>query len=235
EGFGYSRMPPIVPNHVPVTVDLAEAPPMDFTTYGTKQYGALANPEKPSMKPADKQADRLTALHREGMLGFFNSGGLGLVYPFRKSTDLMVTGEPGGSASGYRPHGFARWATFSAEQAGVKNRWRVNKLELVSLLKHETPRVYVSDTLPRMKELRKVGTRSLTVFEEKALASLQKGADLASEARADQIHLFGSLRAGQQCLDCHDVQRGTLLGAFSYDLRRQPTAAPDSKKASRRW
>jgi hypothetical protein len=234
DGFGYRRMPPIAPNHVPVTVDLTEAPPMDFTTYHTKPNGALSNPGKPSMKPAE-QAERLAVLHREGMLGFFNSGGLGLVYPFRKSTNAVAAGEPAGPRSGYRPHGFAPSAVFPAEEAGVKNRWRVNKLELVSLLKHETPRVYVSDSLPRMKELRKVGTRNLTGFEEKALAALQKGADLASEARADQIHLLGSLRAGQQCLDCHEVQRGTLLGAFSYDLRRQPTAAPDAKKVSRRW
>ena len=27
-----------------------------------------------------------------------------------------------------------------------------------------------------------------------------------------------ALRAAKQCLDCHNVQRGELLGAFSYRL-----------------
>jgi hypothetical protein len=233
EGFGATRMYVFVPNHVPVTVVLSEAPPMGFTTHPTKPNGALSVPNQPSRKPVDQPAEKLAKLHREGVLGFFNSGGLGLVYPFRKSTDAPA-GEPAGPNSGYRPHGFAEAAAFPAADAGVKNRWRVNKLELVSLLRHKSPRVYVTDSMPRMKELRKAATRSLTAFEEKALAALQMGADLASEAGADRIHLFGSLRAGQQCLDCHEVQRGTLLGAFSYDLRRQPTTAPDAKKVSRR-
>jgi hypothetical protein len=30
--------------------------------------------------------------------------------------------------------------------------------------------------------------------------------------------MLGSLRAAKQCLDCHNVQRGELLGAFSYRL-----------------
>lgn len=31
-----------------------------------------------------------------------------------------------------------------------------------------------------------------------------------------------SLRASKQCLQCHKVQRGELLGAFTYELQRDP-------------
>ena len=33
-----------------------------------------------------------------------------------------------------------------------------------------------------------------------------------------RIRLLGSLRAGSDCLQCHDVQRGELLGCLSYEL-----------------
>jgi hypothetical protein len=32
--------------------------------------------------------------------------------------------------------------------------------------------------------------------------------------------MLGSLRAAKQCLECHSAERGKLLGAFSYVLRR---------------
>jgi hypothetical protein len=41
--------------------------------------------------------------------------------------------------------------------------------------------------------------------------------------------MLGSLRAQKQCLECHRVPHGSLLGAFSYELRRDPpikVAAP---------
>ncbi len=34
----------------------------------------------------------------------------------------------------------------------------------------------------------------------------------------DQIRMVGSLRASQNCLDCHSVRRGELLGALTYEL-----------------
>jgi len=35
------------------------------------------------------------------------------------------------------------------------------------------------------------------------------------------MRMFGSLRAAQQCVRRHDVDRGELLGAFSYKLVRE--------------
>jgi hypothetical protein len=35
--------------------------------------------------------------------------------------------------------------------------------------------------------------------------------------------MLGSLRATKHCLQCHSGSRGSLLGAFSYRLRRDPS------------
>jgi hypothetical protein len=82
--------------------------------------------------------------------------------------------------------------------------------------------VYVSKHLPQMNELRDAPTRPLVEFEATALTQLQAGEDLVTRATPNRIEMLGSLRAMQQCLDCHQVQRGELLGAFSYELIRNP-------------
>jgi hypothetical protein len=101
-------------------------------------------------------------------------------------------------------------------------RWALRRLELVSLLKQSQPGVYVSAHLPRMDELMTVQVRSLSDFEGRALSALRAGEDLVSEATTNRIHLMGSLRATRQCLSCHEAHRGDLLGAFSYELQRDP-------------
>ena len=103
-----------------------------------------------------------------------------------------------------------------------KEQWAVIRLQLVSLLKFERPAVYVSNNLPRMDELKGVPTRPLTPFEAKSLQSLREGDDIATETSGDRIRMVGSLRAGKQCLECHEVKRGDLLGAFSWELQKQP-------------
>jgi hypothetical protein len=96
--------------------------------------------------------------------------------------------------------------------------WRVTRLELVSLLKHEIPVAYLSPRLPLMEELGNVSTRPLSAFEQQALDRLRFNEDLVIEADAHRIRMIGSIRATKDCLECHAVQRGKVLGAFSYEL-----------------
>jgi hypothetical protein len=103
-----------------------------------------------------------------------------------------------------------------------KERWALRRLELVSLLKHDKPVVYVSHVLPRMDDLKKAKTRALTPFEEAGLKQLQEGKDLVTAATTNRIHLLGALRANAQCLKCHQAERGELLGVFSYEMLRDP-------------
>ena len=82
-------------------------------------------------------------------------------------------------------------------------------------------RRYVLDHLPRMDQLASedVPTRPLDAFECESLKQLWTEADLVISDDGNQIRMLGSLRAANQCLECHSVQRGELLGAFSYVLR----------------
>ncbi len=119
--------------------------------------------------------------------------------------------------AGFIPHAF-HFAPLSAFERPLV--WTLDRLELVSLLKFDTPRVYVLDHLPRMDQLSadNVRTRPLDKFETAALEQLRTKVDVVVEHTGDQYRMLGSLRAAKQCLDCHSVQRGELLGAFSYAL-----------------
>ena len=96
--------------------------------------------------------------------------------------------------------------------------WELRRVELVSLLKHDPPGVYLSRHLPRMEDLKSAPVRPLDDFENFALRRLHDGEDLVVGHRTSQMKILGSLRAARQCLECHRVPRGTLLGAFSYEM-----------------
>jgi hypothetical protein len=70
-------------------------------------------------------------------------------------------------------------------------------------------------------------TRPIDGFEGSALEKLRTTEDLVVEDGVNRIRMLGSIRAAKDCLECHQVRRGELLGAFSYDLdRTQPIALP---------
>jgi hypothetical protein len=56
--------------------------------------------------------------------------------------------------AGFRPHQFRRLPD-------APKRWQVERLELISLLKHDRPVAYFSNNLPKMDELRDAPTRPL--------------------------------------------------------------------------
>jgi hypothetical protein len=146
----------------------------------------------------------LVGAHEENALAFLNPFDFGYVRDREQ-------------VAGFRPHRFHR-------PPGAPQRWQVEQLELVSLLKHDEPVAYRSNNLPKMDELRDTPTRPLDAFEQEALAALRQGEDLMLQEQPDRMRMLGSLRAAQQCLRCHRVSRGDLLGAFSYKLVREATA-----------
>jgi len=123
-------------------------------------------------------------------------------------------------------HGFNQLPVVTDRETKKLDEWRVTQLLLVSLLKQESPRVYLHDRLPNMRNLRSdtVPTRELDRFERKSLHYLQDGYDVVIDEQEDLIHMFGSLRATDQCLQCHSVPRKSLLGAFTYELRKSPVS-----------
>jgi hypothetical protein len=95
----------------------------------------------------------------------------------------------------------------------------VRRVDLVGLVKHAEPVAYVSSHLPRMDQLREAPTRPLDAFESAALEKLLQGEDLVVGTAARRTRMLGAVRAVKQCVECHGVERGHLLGAFSYTLQ----------------
>lgn len=142
----------------------------------------------------------LDQLHTNSLLDFVNPDGWGYV----KSRAQVA---------GFRPH------RFSQVPAPVR-RWEVRRVELIGLLLHEKPVVYVSEHLPRMDELRGATTREPDSFESDGLTAIRGGDILYHRGSGSDVRMVGAIRSVHQCVECHGGQRGDLLGAFSYQLRR---------------
>lgn len=145
--------------------------------------------------------DNLQKFHIDGLFNFSNHGHFGYI---RNRNEV----------AGFRPHRFSAMPTFDRASA-----WKLDSLELISLLKHAEPVAYVSRELPRMDKLREAPVRPLTEHERAMLDGLRRGEDLQVRSVPDRIRMLGAIRAAEQCQRCHEVERGALLGAFSYKLR----------------
>ena len=140
---------------------------------------------------------------------------------------------PRTQVAGFIEHGFHR---HPHDHAVGLRRGTINRIELVSLLKFDEPRVYVLDHLPRMDQLSgdTAPTRELNEFEASALEKLRADEDLVVQSGGAEYQMLGSLRAAKPCLDCHNVQRGELLGAFSYRLTlAEGDVKPEGELASK--
>ncbi len=235
DGFGLTRIRPPGPSYVPLwpeePIPFAEAPAE------CSAEGMAVVP-----LPKDKHAARnarvripdetsLAEFHDQGQSDFVASYNFGHI----RDRDHVA---------GFVPHGFNykpivdniggpnRGEPTDDEQELSLECWEITRLELVSLLKFRDPAVYVSQHLPQMNELRDAPTRPLVEFEATALQRLQAGDDLVTRATPNRIEMLGSLRALQQCRDCHEVRRGELLGAFSYELIRNPRLQSNPKVVS---
>jgi hypothetical protein len=156
----------------------------------------------------------LLTMHDGGLEDFFNSERMGYIKDRNR-------------VAGFEPHRFLAVPQVPDKEPAT-SPWQVVRLELVSLLKHETPVAYVSEYLPQMDKLKDAATRPLSGFERTALDRLRTAEDLVIDESPNRIRMLGSLRAGKNCLECHSVQRGELLGAFSYELvPEQPIRVPE--------
>jgi hypothetical protein len=166
----------------------------------------------------------LQDLHLNGLVDFANPAGYGFsVGRLRRSLpdlDQWV---------GFQAHSFRKLPEKlrAADQSGVI--WRLKTLELVSLLKQKTPRVYISKNLPRMDELRNAPTRDLTAFETESLQAIRKGEAIHFHEHRNDLRMMGPLLAAPTCTQCHNASEGDLLGAFTYHFVRDP-GLPEPKK-----
>ena len=102
--------------------------------------------------------------------------------------------------------------------------WKVNRLQLVSLLMHDQPCVYDVDELPNMNNLNSeiANTRPLNDFETAGLKALESGEEMLVRATKNRIVMTGAIRASKSCLACHVGKQDDLLGVFSYEFLRHP-------------
>jgi hypothetical protein len=140
--------------------------------------------------------------HKDGMSDFLYPRGFGYV-------------KDRAHVAGFKPHGF-RSRDWTVNESW---RWRVQHIQLVGILSHEEPVVYLTDKLPSMEQIRQGKTRTLDGFEEAALPTLREGEDLFIASKGETLRMLGALRATKTCQQCHDAEAGDLLGAFSYTLR----------------
>ena len=118
---------------------------------------------------------------------------------------------------------------YAARPSNREVDWIVNEVQLIGLLMHDEPVAYVSENLPDMEELSSatVQTRGLTPFELEALEKFKGGDDTHVNATLNRVEMVGALRASNACVQCHAVENGTLLGAFSYEVLRHPSITPE--------
>jgi hypothetical protein len=203
-GFGVARMSGI-PLH---RIELPEAPSVPQVT--PPEYSPDRRVEAPLPLAMDRRAaderptdDTLRGMHFNGEGDFLNQDRMG----YARDRDHVA---------GFQSHQFSRLPMANRDQP--RAGWQVARLELISLLKHDTPVAYVSKNLPRMDELRDAPTRPLHPSEIKAVARLRSAEDVVIDEYPDHIRMVGSLRASKDCLHCHAVERGDLLGALTYEL-----------------
>ncbi len=112
--------------------------------------------------------------------------------------------------------------------------WLETERLLVSVESETAPSVYPSltgDLHARMKlqvnsKPISAPNRMLDEFESQALANLRRGDEVVLRETGHTLRVLGAIRARQECLKCHKVEVGTLLGAFTYTLKLQNESTP---------
>jgi hypothetical protein len=191
-GFGVARVirPSEYTLSVPSRQNVEVPQPQPF---GTEDWSSSDFQSEAKKVPA-----ALDALHRDSVLDFVNPRGFGWIVPQRRQV------------AGLQPHHFS--------QVPMSKDWKVQSVELVGLLVHDTAVVYMTANLPRMQDAKQAPTRPLDAFESHGLEHLQRGENLYCREKNDTLRLLGALRNLEECRKCHGGERGDLLGAFSYRL-----------------
>jgi hypothetical protein len=195
-GFGSVRMIVIHP--------LAEHFLPDAVQPILQKMDYVAEALSTGLNSSDIKTMDVSIMNAESTANFANPSGYGLV---KSRTEV----------AGFQPHRFSKWP--SAPQT-----WDVKRIDLVSLLLHDEPVVYVSNDLPRMADVGKLATRELDTFEKDGLEAIRKGEELYIRGDQDKVRVIGAMRNFDHCMKCHGGKTGDLLGAFSYVLVRQDSA-----------
>ena len=206
-GFGMDRMGP---STSPKFLSLPPAESIPFAASPLRgDIGPMVNlPAKLPEGGGDglPSQEGLANLHVQSVREFARATTLGLVISRKK-------------VSGFQSHHFGSMPSTGASP-GREERWAITR-RLVSLLKHGKPGVYLSDSLPHERGCT-ARLRPLTPFEQSRCNS-QRGRGFRPEPARKADPDGGLYPRGKQCMKCHNVERGELLG-ITYHLQRRQSA-----------
>lgn len=212
------------------------------TLSGAAPGASVPTPEPPTK--AEKAG--LTHLHRQAVKLFIDQSGFGFARMEPPLTDVLSPPKSAADQPAAQPavgqgqvvvlgadpkrahYSFARAVgglAYIPPPAGEKNKaWVVKEVQLVGLVKHPEPVVYLS-TDPVMKGKAEVKTRRPDGFESKSLEVIRGGGDLVQVQKRDgALRAVSGIYAGRQCAKCHE-RPGEMLGAFSYRLALEDAPA----------
>ena len=204
-GFGVGRF--FAPNVK--RIEYPETQDLPFTVVADDEFEEMIQSVR-EFRFGLPKVDSYQKLHTGSVLAFANPAATGLI------TEPKV-------AAGFQPHAMKLPPQNLAKDFLTKQQLTLDSLQLISLHRFDSPRAYVLDHLPRMDQLigEDVPTRKLSHFERSAIETLRQTGtqDIVTEVTDDGITMLGSVRAYESCLECHSVNKGDLLGAFSYTFR----------------
>jgi hypothetical protein len=198
-GFGVARMPHLSEGELTYGLRTALAVPQPDAAPTARWSAADLLDDSSGPKDLRRELD-LFGLQAQSIADFVNPEGFG----FFKDRQHVA---------GFQEHQFSKLPEAPAF-------WRLRTLDLIGLVTHDEPVVYVSEHLPRMDELRQAPTRPPDGFEARGLESLRRGEDLYVRQAGQELRVLGAIRSVRQCVSCHGGARGDLLGAFSYAFKQ---------------
>jgi hypothetical protein len=102
-------------------------------------------------------------------------------------------------------------------------RYTVGRVELISLNGGDAPFAYVTAIDADKRQIQHAAHEALMEGEADALTKLKDGMTVVLTGGEGHREMVGAIRATADCRKCHDAAEGTLLGAFRYPLRPEPT------------
>ena len=116
--------------------------------------------------------------------------------------------------SGFESHGLSTLERYDCCNVSHQPDWQVTRLELVSLMRHAEPRVYVAASLPEMDKLADVPNRPLNTFEQNALTQLIAQEDVVANQQPDRIEMLGALAPAKRVSNATTAIAGSCSRIF---------------------
>ena len=176
--------------------------------------GAGAEAGRPATRPAHAavQSEKLLQLPARDSEGHMRWKS------YEQMHDFFVTGfinsEGFGLSRMPTPRQMARRSTLYLDGTD----FRIGGVQLLSTPEGEKPFVYDTKGDATMRSISKADRRGLHAFEADAVAQLKAGKDAVMEVDHGLPVVIGAVRAGDECVNCHQVKKGDMLGAFVYPL-----------------